>query len=348
MNRTAILILSFWTFSGACPGFAQKMESLVNEEASRKHREAAGLVMLEEKNASGATVTIEEYDSQGRVIHRLHRHKLGMSYGQGLLPDDMAVNEWHFRYDSNGNVIEARNAHQTVKGTVHGKGEPFALPYIGPPFKVDTFRQVLTWEYTYDKKGRKIGEIGHFLPPARLFHQTNSYGNILLTPKSRFSYSYNKDGRLIQEEEWRTDIPGGPLFTRHYTYDAQGRLIGETEHSGKNLVNRFSYSYNAKGQLAEKHAHGYRFVFLYDDQSNLAEMNKYYTLNNNLVHRQEFTWDSRGTCTSEIYSVQIESHDQKNSQWKTSYDKKGRLKKRLLQLPNGQNGQEGFFYTYNE
>lgn len=326
--------------------YGQRIERQLQEEADRTQRQQDGLKHMEERDAQGNVIWIKDYNRKGQLTYSLHRHKPTANYGHDLYPGGMASNIWRFAYDQSGNLLSLINDHDFVSGTAHGEGEPFALPYIGPPFSYDTIHQELDMKYVYDNDGRKTELTGYYIDPGIFFNQTKTLANITGGPKSKFKYSYDKAGRLVEEQEKRLNIDKVPLYRRVYLYDKNGNLLNESEYSGDKQTKEFKYTYNQLIQLIEKQSDSRRITYSYDESGNMVELKKYYTLNGNLVHQRNFAYDGHGTLISQKFSIQIENQSQHNATYVCQYDEKGHLTTKLYAAPDGTVGKAGFYYSY--
>ena len=170
----------------------------------------------------GSTITTYFYDSNKNLVNKVAKNSSG--YTQTAT----------YSYDKNGNLIKYNDYYSNTTNFTYDQNNNLIKSVSGN----------MIYAYTYDKNNN-------------LIESEYTYDGKLV---SKTEYSYDKQGRLIQEVI--TVINGGITYTngtttKEYTYDKDGNLIRVTE--------TFSYDSNTKTVDYE-----YAFVYVPYDMTKEA------------------------------------------------------------------------------
>ncbi|MCX7985497.1 MAG: hypothetical protein N2662_00970 [Bacteroidales bacterium] len=252
--------------------------------------------------AKGVKAEIDSFDTQGQKVLQINYREDGSI---------MSIST--FKYDSKGNKIEIlkQSADDKDKSKLilnyslsvryDSKGNKLLETGFNG---VEDFKNV----YNYNREG-KLAEVNFFirkrLDEKRVVVSTDDQSTNMKildgfgSQKYMLRYSYNKDGKVIEETRIENDNTISQRIT--YTYDKNGILTGETKYINEKLLHKISYVYSPKGQLIEIYKEtpeSGRFLiskYVYDENDQIKEFQWREELGKDFS-RSIFTYDSNGLC----------------------------------------------------
>lgn len=114
--------------------------------------------------------------------------------------------------------------------------------------------------YTYDGQGNLIKETMYHCRDNALYRELTydgkgnvtkwvDYNNGKVWAQADYYFVYDKEGKPL--EYTSKELNGGPSCSLKYSYDSQGRLIGQIGYTGEKLDLNIGYRYDAEGRLVE-------------------------------------------------------------------------------------------------
>jgi RHS repeat-associated protein len=282
-------------------------------------------LLLETTNARGQKIEYR-YDKSGRVIFK-------------KMPND----NWNYRYDARGNLVQAGNRRFTIR---------YSYDRLGRPIQIEYPKWGKIIKYEYDKFGRIIGRTDPEGNQTRYrYDKLGRVSRIRIETRAgtAFSFIYDDAGRLVKRKagnktitdhkydttgrvvsivhrgqvgellaaaSYRYDLDGNRVEVIDkdenksvYRYDSERRLIGETGPLG-----RKKYVYGPGGKRTSVTGQSGAAVYRYDKAGRLVRAGKlsfYYDADGNVVSRKNKDGTTRYSYDSENNLIKVVPPDGK-------------------------------------
>lgn len=205
------------------------------------------------------------------------------------------------------------------------------------------------------------------------YFENNNTGKIILDSMLLFTYSFDPNGRLLENitydntgsvaskqefvynnagKKIRAKIYNGQgnlLNSMGYKYDKYGNLVSEILYEkGDEIEHEKNYTYNAAGKKTmelekrDEHRIYKKALFLYDERRNLVE-DKHFDGNDSLLFRYEYKYDLRNNKIEEV------RYDGKRQEWRFEYTYTdfNKIEKQKLIYPY-ETSNSSIVYKYNQ
>lgn len=252
--------------------------------------------------AKGVKAELDSFDTQGQKVMQINYRD-----------DGSIMTIATFKYDSRGNKTEIikqsaddrDKSRMVLNYSLSVRYDSKGNKLLETGFNgVEEFKNV----YNYNREG-KLAEVNFFirkrLDEKRIVVNADDQSTDMKildgfgSLKYMLRYSYNKEGKVIEETRIESDNTVSQRIV--YSYDKNGKLAGETKYINEKLLHKITYLYNAKGLLSEIYKEtpeNGRFLiskYVYDD-NNLIKEFQWREEYNKEFSRSVYTYDNSGLC----------------------------------------------------
>ena len=272
------------------------------------------------KITEGELEVINEYDDEGRVVRTItgntesgyHEHTYEYDiFGRNISHTDPMGYSEYFTYNNLGSVVSSLDKN----------GDILYYEYDGMNRLTDVYSGDTGYTYTYDIRSN-IKTVRDRRGNILNTYEYNGFGELTgeTARGNKVGYTYDNDGNRISESLVSS---GHEVFTQYYEYDKRNRLVGVYTPVGKEsysydsadrLIGRINetngtehrYSYAKNGSIEEieyisKGLNEGEILYTYDKAGRRTSETEYkYT--QGITNTREYTYDSRGRLTKEIYN----------------------------------------------
>lgn len=288
------------------PSYGQEIDIFTKERVQKFRIRTVTLFEYDYVNgkpeAKGIKAELDSFDTQGQKV-------LQINYRE----DGSIMSIATFKYDSRGNKIEILKqsaddrdkSRMVLNYSLSVRYDSKGNKMLETGFNgVEDFKNV----YNYNREG-KLAEVNFFLrkrlDEKRVVVSADDQSTNMKildgfgTQKYMLRYSYNKDGKVIEETRIENDNTISQRIV--YNYDKNGVLVGEIKYINEKLFHKITYQYNAKGLLTEIYKEtpeNSRFPinkYVYDENDQLKEF-QWREEANKEFSRSTYTYDTNGLC----------------------------------------------------